>query len=49
VLFRLYGGMNRSLDEICAGYTDEQLMLLADFLSRTTTAGRAATEDLSAG
>src|SRR5215211_7316308 len=48
-LFRLYGGMNRSLDEICAGYTDEQLMLLADFLSRTTTAGRAATEDLSAG
>jgi hypothetical protein len=24
-------------------------MLLADFLSRTTTAGRAATEDLSAG
>jgi len=48
-LFRLYGGMNRSLDEICAGYSDEQLMLLADFLSRTTTAGRAATEDLSAG
>src|SRR5215212_3342057 len=48
-LFRLYGGMNRSLDEICAGYTDEQLMLLADFLSRTTTAGRAASEDLSAG
>jgi len=48
-LFRLYGGMNRSLDEICAGYTDEELMLLADFLSRTTTAGRAATEDLSAG
>jgi len=48
-LFRLYGGMNRSLDEICAGYTDEELMLLADFLSRTTTAGRAAAEDLSAG
>jgi DNA-binding MarR family transcriptional regulator len=48
-LFRLYGGMNRSLDEICAGYSDEQLMLLADFLSRTTTAGRAATEDLSGG
>jgi DNA-binding MarR family transcriptional regulator len=48
-LFRLYAGMNRSLDEICAGYTDEELMLLADFLSRTTAAGRAATEDVSAG
>ena len=47
-LFRLYAGMNRSLDEICAGYTDEQLSLLADFLSRTTAAGRGATEDVSA-
>ena len=47
-LFRLYAGMNRSLDEICAGYTDEQLTLLADFLSRTTAAGRAAADDVGA-
>src|SRR2546429_8375642 len=38
-LFRLYSGMNASLDEICAGYTDTELELLADFLSRTTAAG----------
>jgi DNA-binding MarR family transcriptional regulator len=46
-LFRLYAGMNRSLDEICATYTDEELGVLADFLSRTTTAGRAATDVLA--
>jgi DNA-binding MarR family transcriptional regulator len=46
-LFRLYGGMNRSLDELCAGYSDEELALLADFLRRTTDAGRSATDDLA--
>ena len=47
-LFRLYAGMNRSMDELCAGYTDEELELLAGFLRRTTDAGKAATEALSA-
>jgi DNA-binding MarR family transcriptional regulator len=46
-LYRLYSGMNTSLDDICAGYTDAQLELVADFLHRTTTAGRTATDDLS--
>jgi DNA-binding MarR family transcriptional regulator len=46
-LFRLYGGMNASMDGICAGYTDAELALVADFLRRTATAGRAATDDLS--
>src|SRR3954467_9526835 len=45
-LFRLYSGMNASLDEICVGYTDTELELLADFLSRTTVAGRDATDEL---
>jgi DNA-binding MarR family transcriptional regulator len=47
-LFRLYGGMNTSIDQICAGYSDDQLELLADFLRRTTDAGRDATDDLAA-
>ena len=46
-LYRLYGGMNASLDDICAGYTDTQLAVVADFLNRTTEAGHTATNDLS--
>jgi DNA-binding MarR family transcriptional regulator len=46
-LFRLYSGMNASLDGILAGYSDDQLELLADFLRRTTDAGRSATEELA--
>jgi DNA-binding MarR family transcriptional regulator len=45
-LFRLYGGMNASMDDLCAGYSDAELRLLADFLRRTTDAGRRATEAL---
>lgn len=40
-ILRLYAPMNRSLDQILARYTPEQLELLADFLDRTT---RAATD-----
>jgi DNA-binding MarR family transcriptional regulator len=47
-LFRLYAGMNTSMDKICAGYSDDQLELLADFLRRTTDAGQAATDELAA-
>jgi DNA-binding MarR family transcriptional regulator len=46
-LFRLYAGMNASMDRICAGYSDDQLELLADFLRRTTDAGRSATDELA--
>ena len=45
-LFRLYAGMNTAMDQVCAGYSDEELTLLAGFLRRTTTAGQAATEAL---
>jgi DNA-binding MarR family transcriptional regulator len=46
-LFRLYSGMNTSMDQICAGYTDAELELLADFLSRTANAGQNATDELA--
>jgi DNA-binding MarR family transcriptional regulator len=46
-VFRLYAGMNSKLDELCAGYSDDQLELLADFLRRTTDAGRDATDELA--
>src|SRR5436309_198037 len=48
-LVRLYGGMNRSMDEICAGYDEAELTLLADFLQRTAQAGRSATDELGDG
>ena len=46
-VFHLYQGMNASMDQICDRYDDGQLQVLADFLQRTTSAGRAATEELA--
>src|SRR5262245_5015023 len=46
-LFRLYAGMNTSMDQLCAGYSDTDLELLADFLRRTTHAGQRATDELA--
>lgn len=48
-LFRLYAGMNAEMDEICAGYDEAQLELIADFLGRAGEAGRRATDDLAEG
>ena len=48
-LLRLYSGMSDSLDEICAGYSDAELELLASFLRRATDAGRGAAAGLSGG
>lgn len=45
-LFHLYAGMNASMDQICGGYDDTELELLADFLRRTTNAGQHATDEL---
>jgi DNA-binding MarR family transcriptional regulator len=47
-LIRLYSGMNTSMDQICGGYADPELELLADFLHRTANAGRNATDELAA-
>lgn len=46
-LYRIYAPMNRSMDDLCAGYDDAQLELLADFLRRTTEIGHDATEALA--
>ncbi|GLY88549.1 MarR family transcriptional regulator [Actinoallomurus iriomotensis] len=46
-LFELYSGMNTSMDQICADYTDAELDLLADFLNRTIEAGQDATGQLA--
>jgi DNA-binding MarR family transcriptional regulator len=48
-LLRLYSGMNASMDEICAGYGESELELLADFLRRTAKAGGRATDELAGG
>jgi DNA-binding MarR family transcriptional regulator len=43
-MFGLYQGMNTSVEEICAGYDPAQLEVIADFLARTTVAGRQAAD-----
>jgi hypothetical protein len=40
--------MNTSMDQICGGYADTELELLADFLHRTANAGRNAADKLAA-
>jgi DNA-binding MarR family transcriptional regulator len=48
-LFQLYSGMNASVAEICADYTDSELELFVGFLRRTTIAGQSATDRLVGG
>jgi DNA-binding MarR family transcriptional regulator len=48
-LFRLYAGMNTAMDELCAGYSEDELALIAGFLRRATSAGHDATGELSGG
>jgi cytochrome c553 len=40
--------MNRSMNQIYAGYNESELKAIADFLQRTAEAGRSATDQLSA-
>jgi DNA-binding MarR family transcriptional regulator len=46
-LLRLYAGMNRRMNQIYAGYDENELELLAEFLHRAANAGRSATDELS--
>jgi DNA-binding MarR family transcriptional regulator len=46
-VLHLYAGMNSAMDQICAGYADHELELLADFLRRTADAGAAAAQQLA--
>jgi DNA-binding MarR family transcriptional regulator len=45
---RPYSGMNSKMDQLCAGYDEDQLELLADFLRHTTNAGQRAADELAA-
>jgi DNA-binding MarR family transcriptional regulator len=47
-IIRLFGGMNGAMDDLCAGYSDEQLALIGDFLRKTAAAGQEATGKLAA-
>ena len=47
-VLRLYSGMIASMDQICAGYSEDELELLAGFLHRTAAAARTAAERLTA-
>jgi DNA-binding MarR family transcriptional regulator len=45
-IYRLYGGMNRSLDRILGSYSAEQIDVIVDFLQRCTKAGHDAADRL---
>jgi len=46
-LYLVESGMNNAMDQICAGYEDGDLEIIASFLRRTADAGRAAAEKLA--
>lgn len=46
-LFGLLSGMNSAMGDILAGYSIEELEVIADFLDRTVDAGKRATDDLA--
>jgi DNA-binding MarR family transcriptional regulator len=46
-VLRLYSGMNESMRQICAGYREDELEVIADFLRRTSDAGRKASDELA--
>jgi DNA-binding MarR family transcriptional regulator len=48
-VLQLYSGMNAAMAQICGGYSDSELELVAGFLRRTADAGRDAAEDLAGG
>jgi DNA-binding MarR family transcriptional regulator len=45
-IYRYYQGMQNRLRQICANYTDDQLALLIDFITRTSEAGVVAITEL---
>ena len=42
-----YTGLSRSMNKLLAGYSDEELEVIADFMRRTAEAGRRATDELA--
>ncbi|HEX6353701.1 MarR family transcriptional regulator [Actinophytocola sp.] len=45
-ILTLYSGMNQALDDLCANYTDDELRVIADFLTRAAEAGNSETRNL---
>jgi DNA-binding MarR family transcriptional regulator len=43
----MFSGLHLAMDDVCAQYDDEDLMVIVDFLMRTSRASRAATDDLA--
>jgi len=39
-----YSGLSRAMNKLLAGYGDEELQIISDFMRRTVEAGRRATE-----
>jgi DNA-binding MarR family transcriptional regulator len=48
-LLHLYAGMRTELNGICAGFTEEELATVADFLTRVAAAGRQSADRLPRG
>lgn len=46
-LLRFYSGFSRSMNTLLADYSDSELATIADFMRRTTEAGRNATKELA--
>ena len=45
-ILRLFGGMNAEMARICAGYTDDELAVIAGFLHRVADAAGTAAREL---
>ncbi|SEG79824.1 DNA-binding transcriptional regulator, MarR family [Actinacidiphila yanglinensis] len=43
----LLSGLSHAMDDVCAEYDDAELVMIADFLLRSTKAGRIATDELT--
>ncbi|MGY4643984.1 MarR family transcriptional regulator [Cellulomonas sp. URHB0016] len=48
-IYRLYSGMTTSMEQLLGGYSEAELTVIADFLSRAREAGAAATGELAEG
>jgi DNA-binding MarR family transcriptional regulator len=48
-LLGLYAGMNSALEQICAGYSADELRLIEEFLQQVGAAGQHAAAELAGG
>jgi DNA-binding MarR family transcriptional regulator len=48
-LYRIFGGMNTRMTQICDDYTDSELDVIVDFLRRAVDAGRSSADEIGPG